>query len=294
MTNDVLQDSTLSRLVEAALMGDIGAGDLTSDAIFGDDDRSRAVIVAKQSGIVAGFDVAAMVFEMSGIDGRMVLHARDGDQVNEGKVLSEIVGRTKGILRGERIALNFLQRMSGIATMTRTFVDAVAGTRAKITDTRKTAPGLRALDKRAVSLGGGINHRFGLDDMILIKDNHIAAAGGIQTAVERCRVHMLSRNIKANIEVETTNLAEVEEALTCTGFRRIMLDNFSPGEMRKAVEAIAGRVEVEASGGIRLENVRAYAETGVDFISIGALTHSVRAFDLSLELTPDNGLPTSG
>ncbi len=294
MTHEVLQDSTLSRIVETALMEDIGRGDLTSDAILKEDDRSRAIIVAKQSGIVAGFDVAAMVFEMSGTDGRMVLHAHDGEQVTDGKILAEIFGRTKGILRGERVALNFLQRMSGIATLTRRFVDAVAGTKARITDTRKTAPGLRALDKRAVFLGGGVNHRFGLDDMVLIKDNHIAAAGGIHYAVDRCRSHLLLHNIKAAIEVETTNITEVEEALACPGIKRIMLDNFSPEQMRNAVKVIAQRVEIEASGGIQLDNVRVYAETGVDFLSIGALTHSVHAFDLSLKLVSDDGSPTPG
>jgi nicotinate-nucleotide pyrophosphorylase (carboxylating) len=210
---------------------------------------------------------------------------QDGSAVNPGLVLARIDGNAKGILRGERTALNFLQRMSGIATLTGRFVRAVAGTGAKITDTRKTAPGLRALDKMAVRLGGGVNHRFGLDDMVLIKDNHIVAAGGIAAAVTRCRRYLGERRVEARIEVETKNLAEVDEALSCTGVGRIMLDNFDTGTMKKAVERIGRRVEVEASGGITLDTVRTCAETGVDFISVGALTHSVKALDISLELT---------
>jgi nicotinate-nucleotide pyrophosphorylase (carboxylating) len=210
---------------------------------------------------------------------------QDGSPVKPGLVLARIDGNAKGILRGERTALNFLQRMSGIATLTGEFVRAVAGTGAKITDTRKTAPGLRALDKMAVRLGGGVNHRFGLDDMVLIKDNHIVAAGGIAPAVTRCRKYLAEHRIDARIEVETKNMAEVDEALSCPGVGRIMLDNFDTGEMKKAVERIGRRVEVEASGGITLATVRAVAETGVDFISVGALTHSVKALDISLELS---------
>jgi nicotinate-nucleotide pyrophosphorylase (carboxylating) len=175
--------------------------------------------------------------------------------------------------------------MSGIATLTQKFVKAVEGTRARVTDTRKTAPGLRVLDKWAVRLGGGVNHRFGLDDMVLIKENHIAIAGGIDSAVRRCREFLQKKNVNASIEVETTSLAEVEEALSCQGVSRIMLDNFPVEDMKRAVQITGHRVEVEASGGINLHNVRAVAETGVDFISIGALTHSAEALDISLELT---------
>ncbi len=195
-------------------------------------------------------------------------------------------GRAKDVLRGERVALNFLQRMSGIATATRHYVDAVQGTGAKITDTRKTAPGLRALDKLAVRLGGGVNHRFGLDDMVLIKDNHIVAAGGITPAVARCLEYLEMRGLTMGVEVETTSLEQVREALACYGLTRIMLDNFPVARLKEAVELIDRRVEVEASGGITLATVRAVADTGVDFISVGALTHSVRALDISLELLP--------
>jgi nicotinate-nucleotide pyrophosphorylase (carboxylating) len=192
----------------------------------------------------------------------------------------------RAILLGERTALNFLQRMSGIATLTRRYVDAVAGTRARITDTRKTAPGLRLFDKLAVVSGGGLNHRFGLDDMVLIKDNHIAAAGGIRNAVTQAVAWVRERHLSVGIEVETTTLDEVDEALSCEGITRIMLDNFPLDTMRRAVQRIGGRMEIEASGGITLRTVRAVAETGVDLISVGALTHSPGALDLSLEVSP--------
>lgn len=282
---DPLNDSRISRMVELALMEDIGLGDITGDAIIEDTDLGAAEFLCKGEGIVAGIAVAAIVF--SYCDHSITVHplVGDGSPVTPGLVLARVDGNAQGILRGERTALNFLQRMSGIATLTARFVRAVAGTAAKITDTRKTAPGLRALDKMAVRLGGGVNHRFGLDDMVLIKDNHIVASGGIAAAVTRCRTYLEVHRIEARIEVETKNLVEVDEALSCTGVGRIMLDNFNPPLMRKAVERIGRRVEVEASGGITLATVREFAETGVDFISVGALTHSVQALDISLELT---------
>jgi nicotinate-nucleotide pyrophosphorylase (carboxylating) len=285
MTSDVLTDSRIARLVELALIEDIGMGDLTSDAILDDEELGRAGIVCKEKGIIAGLEVAALVFQYADQSLSLTPGVADGQPVEIGQVVASIDGSAKGILRGERTALNFLQRMSGIATMTRAYVDAVAGTSARITDTRKTAPGLRVLDKWAVRLGGGVNHRFGLDDMVLIKDNHIVAAGSIRSAVERCRRYIESHNIRTGIEVETRNLAEVHEVLECNGVQRIMLDNFPPGQMRHAVELINHRIEVEASGGVTLGTVRAIAETGVDFISVGALTHSVRALDISLEFT---------
>ena len=233
--SEPLYDSRISRLVELALMEDVGVGDLTGEAILADDDLAGAEFLCKEEGIVAGLDVAALVFQYCDHSITVVRKVYDGREVNPGTVIARVDGGAKGILRGERTALNFLQRMSGIATLTSKFVKAVAGTGAKITDTRKTAPGLRVLDKMAVSLGGGVNHRFGLDDMILIKDNHIVAAGGIARAVRLCREYLLQNEIDASIEVETKNLAEVDEALTCTGIKRIMLDNFSPHLMRKAV-----------------------------------------------------------
>jgi nicotinate-nucleotide pyrophosphorylase (carboxylating) len=282
---DPLHDSRVSRLVELALMEDIGLGDATSDAILSDADLGGAEFLCKEEGIVAGLDVAALVFQYCDHSITLARRVPDGTPVRPGTVLAIVDGNAKALLRGERTALNFLQRMSGIATLTNRFVKAVEGTGVHITDTRKTAPGLRVLDKMAVRCGGGVNHRFGLDDMILIKDNHVVAAGGIARAVMLCRDYIRERGLTIAIEVETRTLAEVDELLSCTGVRRVMLDNFSPELMRKAVERIDRRVEVEASGGITLESVRSFAETGVDFISIGALTHSPKALDISLELS---------
>ncbi len=285
MSNDLPADDRITRVIEGALIEDIGGGDVTSEAILADDAIGFAELLCKADGIVAGLDVAARVFALIDPGLRMEPLAPDGSPVKSGETIARIHGNAKGILQGERTALNFLQRMSGIATATRAYVDAVAGTKARITDTRKTAPGLRVLDKLAVRLGGGVNHRFGLDDMVLIKDNHIVAAGSITRAVELCTASLRQRGLRLPIEVETKNLEEVDEALRCDGISRIMLDNFPLKAMSEAVRRIAGRVEVEASGGISLGNVRQVAETGVDFISVGALTHSVRALDISLELS---------
>ena len=287
MCTDLVHDSRVTRLIEIALMEDASMGDLTSEAIIPEDQLSHATFLCKADGVVAGLDIAGLVFRV--VDSSITLEpaVQDGAQVGRGTVLGSLHGATRGILLAERTALNLLQRMSGIATLTRKFVDAVAGTGAKITDTRKTVPGLRALDKRAVVAGGGVNHRFGLDDMVLIKDNHIAAAGGITPAVDRCRAYLQERHITAAIEVETATLGQVREALACPGIARIMLDNFRPNDMKEAVRLIGHAVEVEASGGVTLETVRAIADTGVDFISVGALTHSVTALDISLELSPN-------
>jgi len=283
--SELLNDSRISRVVELALMEDIGMGDLTSEAILTDADLGGAEFLCKEEGILAGLDVAALVFQYCDHSISLIRKVRDGTAVKPGMVLAIVDGSAKGILRGERTALNFLQRMSGIATMTTAYVKAVEGTGAKITDTRKTVPGLRVLDKWAVRVGGGVNHRFGLDDMVLIKDNHVVAAGGVASAVKRCRHYLEENGITAAIEVETRTMAEVDEALSCTGVARIMLDNFTPDLMRKAVQRIDHRVDVEASGGMTLATVRSYAETGVDFISVGALTHSVKGLDISLELS---------
>lgn len=286
MSEGALQDSQILRLVEIALREDVGMGDLTSEATLDPHALGTAEILCKEGGVIAGLEVAALVFRQAGELIDLDPLVADGDLVAASTPVAMVRGEVGTILTAERTALNFLQRMSGIATMTRQYVEAVAGTRARITDTRKTAPGLRALDKLAVRLGGGVNHRFGLDDMALVKDNHIAAAGGIRPAVERVVRYLTDRGLSVPVEVETKSLEEVREALTCQRVTRIMLDNFALPAMREAVELINRRVEVEASGGITLGTVRAVAETGVDVISVGALTHSVRALDLSLELAP--------
>jgi nicotinate-nucleotide pyrophosphorylase (carboxylating) len=274
--NKALSSEIIS-CIQRALDEDIGPGDVTTDSIVPLDASMSGQIIAKQAGIIAGLDVLQATFQMS--DERIALeaHVSEGEKVENRLVLANVTGPARALLTAERTALNFLGRMSGIATLTRQFVDAVAGTRATILDTRKTAPGLRLLDKLAVRRGGGQNHRAGLYDMILIKDNHIDFAGSLVEAVTRAR----AANTHLEIEVEARTLADVQAALE-TGVQRILLDNMTPDLMRQAVSLNAGRAKLEASGNVTLDNVRQVAETGVDYISIGALTHSAKVFDVSL------------
>ncbi|MHB1050456.1 MAG: carboxylating nicotinate-nucleotide diphosphorylase [Bacteroidota bacterium] len=283
MESNYLSDSRVGRMIENALYEDIGFGDITSESLISEDQLGNAEFIAKESGIVSGMDVAKVIYGI--VDGQVSFEqsVTDGALVERGVSLGRIHGPVRSILTGERVALNFLQRMSGIATLTHKFVHAVAGTKAKITDTRKTVPGLRVLDKKAVLDGGGVNHRFALDSMVLIKDNHITAAGGIDVAIERCRLYLRSQNIDLKIEVETTTLDQVRKVLEIGGVDRIMLDNYPLDMMKEAVRMIDGKFEVEASGGVTLQTVRPIAETGVDYISVGALTHSPKAMDISLE-----------
>lgn len=281
---DLLRDASILRLVQIALQEDIGAGDITTEALFlgGDPPLGRGQIVVKEAGVICGLPIAALVFREVHPEALLQPAVPEGAWVGAGTVVAEVLGPAPALLTAERTALNFLQRMSGVATLTRRFVEAVAGTGTVITDTRKTLPGWRRLDKYATAIGGAQNHRMGLYDMVLLKDNHIAAAGGIRQAVERCRRELGESSVR--IEVETRTLAEVEEVLQCEGVHRVMFDNFTPEQVRRAVELVAGRMETEASGRITLETVRQYAETGVQFVSVGALTHSAPALDLSLEL----------
>jgi nicotinate-nucleotide pyrophosphorylase (carboxylating) len=268
----------ISQSIERALDEDIGSGDVTTDSIVPANASLHGRIVAKQNGVVAGLTIAAAVFRE--LDERITFrpHVEDGSKVEPKTILADVVGPARALLTGERTALNFLGRMSGIATLTQQFVDAVAGTRAVILDTRKTAPGLRLTDKLAVSMGGGKNHRTGLFDMVLIKDNHIDFAGSITTAVTRVRQSVTN----LPIEVEARTLDHVREALALE-VDYILLDNMSLELMREAVQICGGRVKLEASGNVSLENVLEVARTGVDQISVGALTHSPRVFDVSLE-----------
>lgn len=275
---DSYEKKILRRLIRAALEEDIGAGDVTCNAVLTGEEEGSAVAIAKSALVLAGGEVFGETFRQVDPDLTFSTLAAEGQDVEPGTVVAEISGSLKSILMAERTALNLLQRMCGIATAARAFSRAVTGTETVILDTRKTAPGLRFLDKYAVRTGGGQNHRFALYDGILIKDNHIAAAGGITEAVRRARrgsAHTLK------IEVEVRNLAELDEALTA-GADIIMLDNMNAGDMTAAVAATNGRVPLEASGNVTLENVRTIALTGVDFISVGSLTHSVRAADISL------------
>jgi nicotinate-nucleotide pyrophosphorylase (carboxylating) len=269
-------------LLAAALNEDLGRGDVTTRLTVPAERSGAAFLTAKQAAVVAGLPLVESVFRLAGGGVEISFEARDGDSVSSGTILCRLRGPARVMLSGERVALNFLQQLSGVATLTRRFVEAVAGTRARIADTRKTVPGLRVLQKYAVRLGGGSNHRSGLDDGILIKDNHIAAAGGLSAAVRAARAGA-PHGLKVEVECET--LAQVDDAIA-SGADMILLDNMTPEQMRQGVARIGGRALVEASGGIRLDNVRSVAETGVDVISVGALTHSAPAVDISMGWEP--------
>lgn len=274
-----LPSTLLQDIVARALAEDLASGDLTTRLLFPKAVKAKAVIQAKEEGIIGGLPVAKVVFKQ--VDPRLRFRpiVQDGDRVKPGMIVAHLHGDGRSILKGERVALNFIQRLSGIATLTARFVEAVKGTKAKILDTRKTTPGLRSLEKYAVRMGGGKNHRMNLSDGILIKDNHIALAGSLKKAVQLAK-KTAPRGSK--IEVEATNLREVEEAASAKA-DTILLDNMTVSQLKEAVNRINGCALTEASGGINLKNVREIASTGIDFISIGALTHSAPALDLSLE-----------
>ena len=275
-----LSSLLVERAVAAALEEDLGAvGDITTDAIVPAEANGEAAIVARQAGVIAGLDLAEAAFKALDPQLRFVRVVQDGGEVDSGGTIATVAGKTSALLTAERTALNFLGRLSGIATLTAAYVKAVAGTGARIACTRKTTPGLRALEKYAVRAGGGVNHRFGLYDAVLVKDNHIAAAGGLAPALERLRARS-GHVVKVEVEVDT--LDQLKEAL---GFAidAVLLDNMDIKTLRQAVKLVAGRVKTEASGGVTLEKVRKIAETGVDLISVGALTHSPRNLNSSLE-----------
>ncbi len=274
---------SLGELIREALAEDIGSGDLTCEAVVPGDARARGSVRAKQAGTLAGVGVAATVFETVDAGVGVTVVRDDGDAVAPGDSVLELEGPAAGILSAERVALNFLGRLSGVATATRRLVDAVEGTRALILDTRKTTPGLRALEKAAVLAGGGVSHRAGLYDAILIKENHVRVAGGVGEAARR---GLAGAPGGVWVEVEVESLDELDEALGA-GIERVLLDNMSPEEMREAVARTAGRASLEASGAIGPDSIRAVAETGVDYISVGALTHSAPALDLSLLFDPE-------
>jgi len=267
-------------IVERALVEDIGSGDITTLNIFGNDHAGSGLIIAKEKGIIAGLPLIKMIFKTLGDDLKWDQFSNEGDQFRSGDVIAEIRGKMQRILTGERVALNFLQRLSAIATITRAYVEKTAKYDCLVLDTRKTTPGLRVLEKYAVRVGGGVNHRLGLYDAALVKDNHIRGAGSIKNAVTGLR-KKLPMTVK--IEVEVENINQVREALEA-GADIIMLDNMPPGTMKEAVGLIDGKALVEASGNITLDNVESVAETGVDYISVGALTHSVRSLDISMEI----------
>jgi len=270
-------------LIELAIKEDIGDGDHTSLCCIPAEEEGRMRLLCKQEGIIAGIEIAELVLHRLDPEMKFEQLLHDGDRVKSGDVAFYVSGRLRSLLQAERILLNIMQRMSGVATQTSVYVARLEGLHTKVLDTRKTTPGMRVLDKMAVKIGGGENHRIGLFDMILLKDNHIDFAGGIRQAIEGARQYLAERGKNIPIECEVRTLENIDEVFAAGGVDRIMFDNFSPEMTRLAVEKVAGRCETESSGGITLENLREYAECGVDFISVGALTHQIRSLDMSLK-----------
>lgn len=273
----------IDSIIELALKEDIGDGDHTSLSCVPEDATGHAKLLVKDEGIIAGVSLAKRIFNTYDPSLKIEVHLLDGSKVKYGDIVFEVSGSSRSILATERLVLNFMQRMSAIATHTNKVVKLIEGTNTYLLDTRKTTPGIRALEKWAVTIGGGYNHRFGLYDMIMIKDNHIDYAGGITKAIERANNYIESKNLKINIEIEVRDEKELDEVLAIGKVDRIMLDNFTPDQIRAALPKIPSAIETEASGGITIENIREYAETEVNFISSGALTHSVSSMDLSLK-----------
>ena len=271
------------QLIELAFSEDIGDGDHTTLCCIPEDAMGKSHLLVKEEGILAGVDIARKVFEKFDPSLQMEVMIHDGEHVKPGDIAFVVTGKVRSLLQTERLMLNIMQRMSGIATMTNRYVKRVEGTGTRILDTRKTTPGMRMLEKQAVKIGGGVNHRIGLFDMILLKDNHVDFAGGIVNAIERCHKYLQDKNLDLKIEIEVRNFEELQQVLSHGGVDRVMLDNFTPADTRKAVELIDHRFEVESSGGITYETIRSYAEQGVDFISVGALTHRVKGLDLSFK-----------
>lgn len=275
---------SLEKFVERALEEDVKDGDHTSLSCIPETNIGSAELIIKDDGVLAGVEVAKRVFQLydETLEFEQILH--DGDSVTKGQIAFKIHGKERSIVTTERLVLNIMQRMSGISTTTDRYVQRIAHTKAKVLDTRKTTPGMRWFEKEAVKIGGGVNHRFGLYDMIMIKDNHVDAAGSITNALNRVHDYLTYKNIDLKIEVEVRGFDELSEAIDHGGLDRIMLDNFSIDETKKAVDIIGGKFEVESSGGITIDTIKGYAEAGVDFISVGALTHSVKSLDLSLKI----------
>lgn len=273
----------IDQIIDFALKEDIGDGDHTSLACIPIFHRGRAKLIVKEKGVIAGIEIAKKVFHKIDKDLYFNQILKDGEIVKEGDIAFTVEGSSISILSGERLALNFMQRMSGIATKTRKMVDSIKGLSSIILDTRKTTPNFRLLEKMAVELGGAKNHRFGLYDMIMIKDNHVDFAGGIENAINNVKNYLKSKGKALKIEIEVRNFDELQKVLSVGGVDRIMLDNFTPENLKKAISIIDGRFETEASGGITETNLKIYAETGVNYISIGSLTHNIKSLDLSLK-----------
>lgn len=275
----------IDEIIRAALLEDIGDGDHSTLACVPQDAQGSAKLLVKDKGIIAGVELAERIFKLYDPSLEFIRHIKDGQQVRPGDIVFDIVGHSASILSTERLVLNFMQRMSGIASQTYELTGLISHTKARLLDTRKTTPGIRYMEKWAVRIGGGTNHRFALYDMIMLKDNHIDYAGGIRQAIDRTHAYLKANSKSLKIEVEVRNENELIQVLEVGGVDRIMLDNFTPDQIRTALQRIPDGIETEASGGITRETIAAFAETGVDFISVGALTHSVRSLDLSLKAT---------
>ncbi|MDX2195928.1 MAG: carboxylating nicotinate-nucleotide diphosphorylase [Cytophagales bacterium] len=283
MLPSYLSEDKLNYYIREALKEDIGYGDFSSLACIPENATAKFACRSKESALLAGIDVAEEVLKSIDVDIKYTVLKKDGVRIEKGDIVLEAEGRMQSLLRAERLLLNFIQRMSGIATITRQYVDKVAHTKAKILDTRKTTPNFRAFEKWAVKIGGGENHRFGLFDLVMLKDNHVDLAGGITNSIKTTKEYLDRRNLKLAIEVETRNLDEVKQAMEIGMIKRIMLDNMSIQDIKKAVKIIDGKYEIEASGGVTLKTVKEIAEAGVDYISVGALTHSYQSIDLSFK-----------
>lgn len=278
-----LYDEYTIKLIELAFAEDIGDGDHTTLCSIPAEAEGQSKLLIKEEGILAGVEVAKSIFNYFDNNLKVDVLIEDGQRVEPGDVAFIVSGKIQSLLQTERLVLNVMQRMSGIATTTNTYVERVNGTKTKILDTRKTTPGMRMLEKQAVKIGGGVNHRIGLFDMILLKDNHVDFAGGIKKAIEGAKKYLLDNDMNLKIEIEVRNFDELNEVLEVGGVDRIMLDNFTPEDTKRAVEYVGGCVELESSGGITFETIRDYAECGVDYISVGALTHSVKSLDMSFK-----------
>ena len=279
MTVDQLED----KLIDLSFAEDIGDGDHTTLCCIPEDAMGKSQLLIKEEGILAGVEVAKRVFARFDPTMRVEVLMEDGTHVKKGDVAMVVTGKVRSLLQTERLMLNIMQRMSGIATMTQRYVKCLEGTGTHVLDTRKTTPGMRMLEKQAVKIGGGMNHRIGLFDMILLKDNHIDFAGGIENAIDRCHAYLKEKGLDLKIEIEVRDFDELRQVLDHGGIDRIMLDNFTVADTKKAVDLIAHRYEVESSGGITFDTIRDYAEQGVDFVSVGALTHSVKGLDMSFK-----------
>ena len=278
-------EELVDRLIDLSFAEDIGDGDHTTLCCIPEDAMGKSKLLIKEDGILAGVEIAKEVFHRFDPTMQVEVLMGDGTKVKKGDVAMIVTGKVRSLLQTERLMLNIMQRMSGIATMTAKYVERLEGTHTRVLDTRKTTPGMRMLEKQAVKIGGGCNHRIGLFDMILLKDNHVDFAGGIANAINRCHEYLKQKGLDLKIEIEVRNFDELKQAMDCGGIDRIMLDNFSVADTKKAVDIVGGKYETESSGGITFDTLRDYAECGVDFISVGALTHSVKGLDMSFKAT---------